>query len=190
MQLIVAAINPTGGSTGTRVESLLYGSHATNYKAMELFSVSDQCETIVDSRLTQVVYEYYAVGNGIKDISEVTYKSVQATSTRAKQPMYSVNRLIKEKSRHASVVIITDGRHVDDVSNERAALIENADVLIAAGIGPEKEINEADLARLAPTDNIIYESDTEKVFEFSERIVNKMNQEGALCTDEGMYMTL
>lgn len=177
----MAAVNQKG-IEGARVSTVLFQSENTNNQPTDLFNVDDQCSVIVNTNIPQVVYEYYAIGEDLKNFNQIKYKNVQAIGTNPYSAMKAVrNSIDANPDRPASVVILTDGKAHQDVTSLRDQLDNRSQVLISAGIG--KDISETDLGDLAKIN--IYEPDSQKVFEFSKRIITKMGETGALCADEG-----
>ena len=194
LQLIEAAINPRG-INGARVATVLFENDIEDVDPGYLFNLDDRCETVVSTNIRKVVYEYYAVRRGLPR-SSLTYPQVDSRSTTPFSALVEVEKGIN-RNRNTSIIILTDGKPQQDIPSTGIIndLSKISDVIIAAGIGSQNDINEVALRDLVTDpNNVVYEPDTGKVIDFAKRIVEKMNRTGALCPTEGkapyMYTVL
>ena len=88
IQLIEAAMNPSGGSEGARVSTILFEyqvSQTVRYEEPRLFNLGDSCNTVVKTNIPRVVYEYRGVEEKKlfhNEPGDLTYPQVGATNTQ------------------------------------------------------------------------------------------------------------
>ena len=101
LQLITAAVNPQGTSDGTRMAAVLfeYGSVPATY----LFRLNESCDGIVSTNISRVVYEYYAIGQDPREISQADlwYPNVRATTTQPNSALALVRNSAREERNRA-----------------------------------------------------------------------------------------
>jgi hypothetical protein len=196
IQLIEAAVNPSGGEEGARVSTILFEyevSSAERYKANHLFKLSDSCNTAVNTNIPRVVYEYNYVAKKQKewvnyDKDSLKYPQVGAKSTKPYSALSLTHKDIKanSKNRPTTVIILTDGKPQQSVTSKINKLKEATVDLIAAGIGSSTDISKKNLRDLASSDDdVIYEEKLSNVVSFARRIVERMRDTAALCSDQG-----
>ena len=201
IQLIEAAVNPTGGLEGARLSTILFEyqvSQTIRHEAGPLFNLGDSCNTAVKTNIPRVVYEYWGVENGhlVFGRDQLKYPQVGASSTlpfsALLQALEDIQSYSKPQSRPATVIILTDGKSDQTtLSGIIGELRRDTAELIAAGIGSANDINQAYLEELAssPAD-AIYESDLGEVVSFARRIVERMRDTAALCLNQGEDLSL
>lgn len=193
IQLIEAAINPSGTTEKARVSTILFEYEVNRtlyYPPIHLFQLNDNCNTAVKTNIPRVIYEYYTVGTKqlSRDELKSKYPQVGATSTRPYSALSKAHSDITALSgnRPATVVVLTDGKPQQNVASIINRLKEVTVNIIAAGIGPEKHINEENLRKLASsTEDVVYEKNLSKVISFAKAIVERMRATTALCADQG-----
>lgn len=192
IQLVVAAINQRGPN-GARVGTILFPStrNRRNIDPMDLFSVDDSCETIVNTNIPRVIYEYYADPRNLISDAMLRYPNVRAPNTLPLKALADVTKYIQDRKRNASVIIITDGKSQQDPKGSTfqyvlSNLKKDTDVLIAAGIGTANDISVDALADLSGSQsNVVYQPNTAKSLEFTRSLIQKMRETAALCVNEG-----
>ena len=200
IQLIEAAVNSTGGSEGARVSTILFQYEFNTTKtfgATHLFKLSDSCNTAVKTNIPRVVYEYNYVANQQQqelnyDTDKLHYPQVGATSTRLFSALNLAYSDIDAYSsdRPATVIILTDGRPQDIVTYKINQLKDVTVDIIAAGIGSSKDISRENLTKLASSNNdVVYEENLSNVVSFAIRIVERMRDTAALCSDQGELLS-
>ena len=204
MQLIEAAIDPSGGTGGARVSVILFENqfYDTNgqlvrYDASHLLNLDDNCNTAVKTNIPRVVYEYRGVEK--KELfhgkDSLSYPQVYAKSTLPYSALTlassDISKFSETLSRPATVVILTDGKPDQTLTGIINELRSKTAVLIAAGIGSANDINQAKLEDMAssPAD-AIYEPKLDKVVDFAKRIVERMRDTSALCLYQGKELSL
>ena len=198
IQLIEAAINPSGGSEGARVSTILFANELVrDSSATHLFTLSDSCNTTVKTNIPRVVYEYDYVAKKQQqklnyDTDKLHYPQVGAMTTQPNSALNLAFEDIKANStnRPATVIILTDGRPQQTVTLYINRLKGVAVDLIAAGIGSSKDISIENLKELASSDDdVIYEEKLSNVISFAKRIVERMRDTAALCSDQGELLS-
>lgn len=191
IQLIEAAINPSG-ENGARVSTVLFENKLKNVETTHLFTLDDRCSVAVQTNIPRVVHDYYLVDNNPQTPSEnLAYPQVGSMQTTPYSALILISEDIKKYSnptRPATVVILTDGKPQQNLTAIVKELINDRHArLIAAGIGSPEDIDHAELEKLASSpDDVIYEQDLAQVISFAERIIQRMNETGALCVYQGM----
>ena len=196
IQLIEAAINPSGGSQGARVSTILFEyefSSTKTFGATRLFKLSDSCNTAVNTNIPKVVYEYdFVAKKQEKKLSystdDLSYPQVGAKSTKPYSALSLAFGDIRANSqnRPATVIVLTDGKPDQTLTSIVNRLKKVTVDLIAAGIGSSKDISEKNLQDLASSKkDVVYESDLNNVVSFARRIVERMRDTAALCSDQG-----
>ena len=200
IQLIEAAINPSGGSEGARVSTILFAnefSATKTFSATHLFKLSDSCNTAVKINIPRVVYEYNYVAKKQQqelnyDTDKLHYPQVGAKTTKPYSALKLAYNDIKANSanRPATVIILTDGKPQQTVTTYINRLKGVTVDLIAAGIGSSKDISIENLKELASSDDdVVYEENLLNVVSFAKRIVERMRDTAALCSDQGELLS-
>ena len=201
IQLIEAAVNPSGGSEGARVSTILFAYEFSNSKifpATHLFKLSDSCNTAVKTNIPRVVYEYNYVAKKQEEklsynTDKLDYPQVGAKTTKPYSALKLAYNDIKAYSanRPATVIILTDGKPQQTVTSYIKRLKGVTVDLIAAGIGSSDDISEENLKELASSDDdVIYEEKLSNVVSFAKRIVERMRDTAALCSDQGELLSV
>ena len=171
--------------------------HSGSYRRTFLFELDESCDTIVNDNITQVVYEYHAVGlDPTLPKESLQYPNVRASDTfGASAVKLTSDTIAANAPRPASLIILTDGKFSDlpTVKSRVRALIDDGVNVIAAGIGPSNDIDEEtlrDLVSETVTENAVYEEDRNNVLSFLTRIVERMRATGALCTEQGTTLSI
>ena len=186
LQLITAAINPRGLDAARVAAVLFHFSRA--YPTRYLFTLDDSCNTIVNTNIRQVVYEYYGVQSLGLDRSSLTYPNVRALTTlpnsALRKVLTSIRDISKPSNRPASVITLTDGKSHQEVTRVVDDLKQVSDPLIAAGIGADVDVPY--LVNLASNSStVVYEPNRDNAISLGIKIVEIMRDTAALCPEEG-----
>ena len=190
IQLIEAAINPSGTKEGARVSTILFAYERLSYPPEYLFQLSDSCNAAVKTNIPRIIYEYYGVEMKllVHGTHNLVYPQVGSTSTKPNTALNKAYEDIKANSenRPATVIILTDGKPQQTVTLYVNRLKTVTVDIIAAGIGPKNEIDEENLRKLASSDeDVVYEEQLSNVISFAKAIVERMRATTALCAEQG-----
>ena len=121
IQLIEAAVNPSGGSEGARVSTILFEYEVSGSTKplgpTHLFKLNDSCNAAVKTNIPKVVYEYNYVAKKQQqklsyNMANLMYPQVGAKTTQPYSALKLAYDDIKTNStnRPATVIILTDGK--------------------------------------------------------------------------------
>ena len=192
IQILVAAFNPTASLSGTRVSTVLF-PNGEHLNASVVFGTQDTCVSIVNSKLRELQQEFQKCQTpGIN--YDPPFPSFCGEGTSAVDGLKTIYELIPSPpTTNSAVVILTDGRIIDDDterSNILAKLAERGvqSILAAAVKGSGSLSATVDNLRLYTLQN--REEDAilhDNVIDVGVGIVERMNETGLICLEHGNY---
>ena len=189
VQMLTAAFNPTGRSSGTRVSTVLFPNG--DIDASVVFGISDNCNDIVNNKIRSLQQDFQKCRSG--GYSYVPfYPSFCGESTSAVSGLDVIYNLIPNPPKTKSaVVILTDGIIIDDPTERDTALnrLTNRDVqaILAAGVKSSGKLGASvDNLKLYTINN--NEADAilrENVIDVGIGIIGRMAERGIICPNHG-----
>ena len=180
----MAAVNPRGVD-GARSAAVMMQSQYAD--AQYLFNLDDQCDNMI-SNIQLVTYEYYAFGQNLEKLEDLTFKNVRADGTLPNTALVMVRDSVKAiSSRPSSLITFTDGEFHHDVSGIVGKLKQLSDVHVLIGAGIGTDTNENVLLQVASNSSTIaYVADRNNVIGFGKEIIRIMKDTAALCESQGI----
>ena len=188
LQMLVAAFNPSPTS-GTQISALLFSDNERGRGPSPVFSLGTLCFDAVQARqsnsLLSLMVDYGTCLDNGRIYDSSLFPSSCGEGTSAVKGLEEILSIASGSrgSTEGAIVMLTDGVIIDDASERTKVLsdLETAGIstLITAGIN---EANVENLKLYTSDNNILVGSDP---VELGIDIVNKMEERGILCQDQG-----
>ena len=184
MQMLVATLNPSSTSK-TQIGAMLFADEAKEIEPSSVFSIGTSCHDAIQgdkSSLRSLMLEYGRCLDEDRKYSSPKYPSMCGEGTSALGGLEEIYEVISNKEKSGVVLMLTDGIINDDAMKRDAVLkkFKEAKItIIGAGIGKASELG--DNMKDYTSINLIKEDPVE----LGIAIVNEMESQKVLCSDEG-----